>query len=152
MIIALGSDHKGIEMKEQVKRILEDMGIAYIDVGTNTPDRVDYPDYAGAASRMVSNGEAERGILICASGIGMSITANKIPGVRAALCGDSYLARMSRLHNNSNVLCLGALVTGPAMAEEIVHTWISTEFEGGRHQDRLEKIKEYEKGTPHNRD
>jgi ribose 5-phosphate isomerase B len=145
MLVALGSDHKGIEMKEQVKRILEDLGIAYIDVGTNTPDRVDYPDYAGAASRLVSNGEAERGILICASGIGMSITANKIPGVRAALCGDSYLAQMSRLHNNSNVLCLGALVTEPAIAEEIVRIWIKTEFEGGRHQERVDKIAVYDR-------
>jgi ribose 5-phosphate isomerase B len=145
MKIAIGSDHKAIGMKESVKAILAEMGIEYIDVGTNTEERVDYTDYGAAVARQVSRGQAEAGIAICASGVGMSIAANKVDGVRAVLAMDPYVARMSRLHNNTNVLCMGALMIGPAVAEEIVRTWLATEYEGGRHQRRLDKIADLER-------
>jgi ribose 5-phosphate isomerase B len=145
MKIAIGSDHKAIGMKESVKAILAEMGIECIDVGTNTEERVDYTDYGAAVARQVARGAVEAGIAICASGVGMSIAANKVNGVRAVLAMDSYVARMSRLHNNTNVLCMGALMIGPAVAEEIVRTWLATEYEGGRHQRRLDKITDLER-------
>lgn len=145
MKIAIGSDHKAIGMKETVKQILADQGIECVDVGTYTEERVDYTDYGAAVAKMVASGEVQRGIAICASGVGMSIAANKVDGVRAVLAMDPYLAHMSRLHNNTNVLCLGALMIGPAVAEEIVRTWIETDYEGGRHQRRLDKIADLER-------
>ena len=140
MKIAIGSDHKAVEFKSQVKAILTQLGMEVEDVGPFSEERVDYVDYGAAVAKMVAQGEAERGIAICGSGVGMSITANKVPGIRAVLAQDSYVARMSREHNNANVLCMGALVIGPAVAEEIVRVWLTTEYEGGRHQRRLDKI------------
>ncbi|NLG70683.1 MAG: ribose 5-phosphate isomerase B [Chloroflexi bacterium] len=140
MKIAIGSDHKGVALKTTIKNMLVDMGAEVLDLGPQTEERVDYPDYGEAVARAVASGQAERGIAICASGVGMCITANKVPGVRAVLCQDLYTARMSRLHNDTNVLCLGALVVGEAVAQEIVRTWLEAEYEGGRHQQRLDKI------------
>lgn len=140
MKIAIGSDHKGVALKTTIKNMLVDMGADVLDLGPQTEERVDYPDYGEAVARAVASGQAERGIAICASGVGMCITANKVPGVRAVLCQDLYTARMSRLHNDTNVLCLGALVVGEAVAQEIVRTWLAAEYEGGRHQQRLDKI------------
>ena len=140
MRIAIGSDHKAIEFKSFIKTTLENLGVEVVDVGPFSEERVDYPDFGMAVANMVAEKEADRGIAICASGVGMSITANKVPGIRAVLCQDLYIARMSRLHNDTNVLCLGALVVGPAIAEEIVRVWLQTEYEGGRHQQRLDKI------------
>jgi ribose 5-phosphate isomerase B len=146
MKVVLGSDHKGIELKKQLEGVLDELGVEWEDLGPFSAERVDYPDYAAAVARQVASGQAQRGIAICASGIGVSIAANKVPGVRAALCTDSYLARMSRLHNDANVLCLGALVVGPALAEDILRTWLATGYEGGRHQARLDKIRILEEG------
>lgn len=140
MKVAIGCDHKAIGMKEAVKQALAGMGVETVDVGTYTEERVDYTDYGAAVAKKVASGEVERGIAICASGVGMSIAANKVDGVRAVLAQDVYIARMSRLHNNTNVLCLGAQVIGAGLAEEIVRTWLSAEYEGGRHQGRLDKI------------
>lgn len=140
MKIAIGSDHKGVALKTTIKNMLVDMGAEVLDLGPQTEERVDYPDYGETVARAVASGQAERGIAICASGVGMCITANKVPGVRAVLCQDLYTARMSRLHNDTNVLCLGALVVGEAVAQEIVRTWLEAEYEGGRHQQRLDKI------------
>jgi ribose 5-phosphate isomerase B len=145
MKVVVGSDHKAIGMKEAVKKYLLEKGIECLDVGTSTEERVDYTDYGAAVAKKVATGEAERGIAICASGVGMSIAANKVGGVRAVLAMDPYIAQMSRLHNNTNVLCLGALMIGPAVMEEIVRTWLETEYEGGRHQRRLDKIADLER-------
>jgi ribose 5-phosphate isomerase B len=138
--IAIGSDHKGWPLKEHLKKLLADLGHEAVDYGPHTAVSVDYPDYAAAVARAVANSSCDLGIVICASGVGVSIAANKVPGIRAALCHDLYLARMSRLHNNANVLALGALVVGTGLAEEIVRIWLATSYEGGRHQQRLDKI------------
>jgi ribose 5-phosphate isomerase B len=138
--IAIGSDHKGFPLKEHLKKLLADLGHEPVDFGPHSEASVDYPDYAAAVARSVAGGTCECGIVICASGVGVSIAANKVPGIRAALCHDLYLARMSRLHNNANVLALGALVVGTGLAEEIVRVWLATSYEGGRHQQRLDKI------------
>ena len=140
MKVAIGCDHAGIELKEQLIVLLEKMGIEQLDEGTNTPDSVDYPDFGEKVSLAVASGQADRGILICGTGIGMSIVANKIKGIRAALCSEPFSARMSRLHNDANVLVLGGRVTGMALAEEITRVWIETPFDGGRHAKRLDKI------------
>ena len=145
--IALGADHAGFKLKEFVKKLLEEKGIEVIDVGTYTEERCHYPIYAQKVAQMVSEGEIERGILICGSGIGMSIVANKFKGVRAALCHNIYSAKYSRLHNNSNILCLGGRVTGEDLTKEIVETWLETPFEGGRHNERLSLIDEIEKNN-----
>ncbi len=146
MKIALGSDHKGYPLKEHVKRLLASMGHECVDFGPASEARVDYPDHAAPAARAVADGACDRGIVICASGVGVSITANKVPGIRAALCHDLYLARMSRLHNDANVLAMGAFVVGEGLADEIVSVWLATEYEGGRHQQRLDKIAALETG------
>ncbi|MCC6346407.1 MAG: ribose 5-phosphate isomerase B [Nitrospirales bacterium] len=140
MRIALGSDHAGLEMKKEVLSLLQEMGHEQADYGTDTPQSVDYPDFGEKVSHAVASGEADRGILICGTGIGMSIVANKIPGVRAALCNELFSARMSRLHNDANVLVLGGRIIGKDLAKEIVRTWMTTPFEGGRHCNRLKKI------------
>lgn len=127
-------------MKRHVLDILEKNGYVAEDLGTNSTDSVDYPDYGHIVAERISGGLNSRAILICGTGIGMSITANRHQGVRAALCNDIYSARMSRLHNDSNVLVVGGRVVGPALAEEIVLTWLKTDFEGGRHARRLQKI------------
>ncbi len=141
MKIAIGSDHAGFELKEVVKGYLlsrQDVGIT--DVGTHTGDSVDYPDYGAEVAKRVSTDRSDRGILLCGSGIGMSIVANRFPGVRAALCTDEETARLSRQHNDSNILVLAGRRTDAATAKAIVAAWMETEFEGGRHQRRLDKI------------
>lgn len=144
MKVAIGSDHAGYDYKEMIKKYLEEKGFEVIDKGTYSNERTDYPVYAEKVAKAVANGEADRGILICGTGIGMSITANKIKGVRAALCPNDFMAKMARKHNNSNVLCLGQRVVGTDHALSIVETFFSTEFEGGRHQDRISLITEIE--------
>lgn len=140
MKIALGSDHAGLEMKEFVKSLLAKQGHEVIDVGTHGSASVDYPDFAQAACRKVLSGEAERAILACGSGVGMSMAANRFKGIRAVLCTDLYLARFSRLHNDANVLCLPGRLMGIGLAEEVVRVWLETPFEGGRHSRRVEKM------------
>lgn len=142
--IAIGADHGGYELKNIILEHLRQAGYTVEDFGTNSPESVDYPDYAYQVARGVAAGDYDLGILICGTGIGMSIAANKIVGVRAAVCGDTYSARMSRLHNNANILCLGGRVVGPGLALDIVDVWLSTEFEGGRHARRVEKIRQIE--------
>jgi len=144
-MIAIGSDHGGFDLKEKIKTFLIERKIEIEDLGTVTRESVDYPDYGIKVSKLVSEGKAERGILVCGTGIGMSIVANKFPRVRAALCHDSYSARMSREHNDSNVLILGGRVIGDELALEIVKVWLEASFSGGRHKNRLEKIEEIEK-------
>lgn len=140
MLIAIGSDHAGVELKEEIKSLLKEAGFKCKDFGTIGPGSVDYPDFGELVSIAVSSGEADMGILICGTGIGMSIVANKFPGVRAALCGEPFSAKMSRLHNDANILVIGGRVTGKALAREIAKVWLETPFEGGRHSDRLRKI------------
>jgi ribose 5-phosphate isomerase B len=145
MRIAIGSDHRGFETKGKLIDVLRQQGHEALDVGTHNCDSVDYPDYAFDVAAKVGGGEADRGILICGSGIGMAIAANKVPGVRAAPCLDLQSAEMSRRHNDLNVLCLSADVTAEPLIERMVQTWLSTPFEGGRHARRIEKISERER-------
>ncbi len=140
MKIAVGSDHGGFEFKEMVIAFLREIGQEVVDVGCFSTDSVDYPDYADKVCENVQNASCERGILICGTGIGMSIAANRHRDIRAALCHEAYTARMSREHNNANVLCLGGRVLGPEIALDVVGTWVETEFAGGRHQRRLDKL------------
>ncbi|NMC73635.1 MAG: ribose 5-phosphate isomerase B [Geobacteraceae bacterium] len=144
-MIALGSDHGGFELKESVKLLLKERGIPFEDLGTNDGNSVDYPDFGEKVARKVSLGEAEKGVLVCGTGIGMSIVANKFPGVRAALVADVYMAKMAKQHNNANILVLGGRVIDENEASEMVATWLDTQFEGGRHQGRLDKIAALEK-------
>jgi ribose 5-phosphate isomerase B len=146
MKLAIGCDHGGRELKDEIVRFLKKIAnIELIDYGTMTNDSVDYPDYARKVSEAVAGGVIDRGILICGTGIGMSIVANRYPNIRAALCHDHFTATMSRLHNDANILVLGERVTGKGVACDIVTTWLDTEFEGGRHQKRLDKIREIER-------
>lgn len=140
MKIGIGSDHGGYELKESIKEYLTEEGIQFIDYGTNSLESVDYPDYGRAVAEAVINKEVDKGILICGTGIGISITANRIKGIRCALCTDSYSAKMSRMHNNANILALGGRVLGVGLALDIVKTFLDTEFEGGRHERRINKI------------
>ena len=138
--IALGADHAGFTLKEVVRAWLEREGREVLDLGTHTVDSVDYPDYAGAVTDALLAGAAERGILVCGTGIGMAMAANKVPGIRAASCADAYTARMAREHNDANVLTLGARILGPEDAIEIVRVWLDTSFAGDRHARRLAKL------------
>lgn len=138
--IAIGSDHGGYEYKEQIVRHLKEKGYECVDVGTYSTDSCDYPVIARTVTTKITTGEADRGILICGTGIGMSIVANKVKGIRAALCGDTFSARASRAHNNSNVLCLGERVIGINLAMDIVDIWLESKFEGGRHQRRVDMM------------
>ena len=144
MKIVLASDHRGYQLKTSFKKLLDELKIEALDAGPFSPASVDYPDFAGIASQKVSQGEYDRGILICGSGIGMCMAANKFPGIRAALCHDAHTARMSRKHNDSNILCLGADLIKEEEALQILKMWLETEFEGGRHLGRINKIKEIE--------
>jgi len=144
MKVAIGCDHAGMEMKNEITPLLEELGIEWQDFGTKSEESCDYPEYGEKVSEAVSNGTMERGILICGTGIGMSIVANKFPGVRAALCSEDYSAKMSRLHNDANVLVLPGRIIDGNTARDIVKTWFKTDFEGGRHQRRLDKITEIE--------
>lgn len=145
MKIAIGSDHRGYEAKERIRTLVERLGHQVTDRGTNSREACDYPDAGVAVARDVAEGRAERGILFCGSGIGMSIAANKVTGVRAALCHDDLTAQMSRRHNDANVLCLPADLVGNALMESVVKVWLETSFEGGRHARRVEKISQYER-------
>ncbi|MBS4204719.1 ribose 5-phosphate isomerase B [Lederbergia citrea] len=144
MKVALASDHGGIHIREEIKHLLEEMKIEYDDFGCDCEDSVDYPDYALPVAEKVAKGEYDRGILICGTGIGMSISANKVKGIRCALVHDVFSAKATRQHNNSNVLAMGERVIGAGLAREIAKTWLETEFEGGRHQTRITKITNYE--------
>jgi ribose 5-phosphate isomerase B len=140
MLIAIGSDHAGFDLKQDILKLLQELGHESIDFGTDTPQSVDYPDFGEKVSTAVSSGKVDRGILICGTGIGMSIVANKFPNVRAALCNDLFSARMSRLHNDANILVLGGRIIGRDLAKAIVQVWLTTTFESGRHLLRLRKI------------
>jgi len=139
-VILVGSDHGGLELKDAIKRLLVERSAAVEDCGTDNGNSVDYPDFGIKVARKVSAGEAEKGILFCGTGIGMSIVANKFPNVRAALATDPFMARMAKEHNNANILVLGGRVLDEATAREMVCAWLDAEYEGGRHQGRLDKI------------
>ena len=146
MKIAVGSDHRGYDIKQQIMAIATELGYECIDVGTSSNNPVDYPDLAYVAATAVSNNEVDRAILTCATGIGMSMAANKVKGIRAALCHDELTAHISRDHNNSNVLCLSADQVGVVLLRKMVEVWLSTEFSGGRHERRVRKITAIEEG------
>lgn len=139
-MIAIGSDHGGFELKNHVIEHLKEKGIAYKDYGVFDESSVDYPDCARPVCEAVQNGDAEKGILLCGTGIGISIAANKFKGIRAALCSDVFSAKMAKEHNNANIICLGGRVTGRELAFMMVDVWLETEFAGGRHAQRIEKI------------
>jgi len=143
MKIALASDHAGFDLKEKIKEFLTEYEV--VDFGTFSKNSMDYPDTGLKAAEAVSIGDCKRGILICGSGLGMSIVANKVSGIRAALCQTKQFAQLSRLHNNSNILVLSGRFISEYLAQEIIDVWFNTEFEGGRHQKRLDKISDYEK-------
>lgn len=143
-MIAIGSDHGGFELKEHLKKHLTDRGIEVKDFGVYNENSVDYPDCAKPVCKAVLSGECEKGILLCGTGIGISIAANKFKGIRAALCGDVFSAKMAKEHNNANIICLGGRVTGRELAYMITDTWLDVEFLGGRHAERVRKIHEIE--------
>ena len=140
MKVAIGSDHGGVNIKEEIKELLKEMNIEFEDVGCDCTTSVDYPDYALPVATKVAKGEVDRGILICGTGIGMSIAANKVKGIRCALVHDLFSAKATREHNDSNVLAMGERVIGPGLAREIAKVWLETSFEGGRHENRVNKI------------
>ena len=140
MKIAIACDHGALELKEDLMIYLAGKGYEMVNFGTDTPASCDYPDYAGAAARAVASGECEKGIVLCTTGIGVSITANKVKGICCALLSDVMSARMTRQHNDTNMMAIGAAVVGPMLALEIIDTWLGTEFEGGRHQRRIDKM------------
>ncbi len=144
-MIAIGSDHGGFDLKVEIIKHLEEKGYEVKDFGTYDPKDVDYPEFGLAVAEAVKDGICEKGILICGTGLGVSITANKVPGIRAALCSDCYTARMSREHNDANILALGGRVVGKGLALAIVDTWLETEFIGGKHKRRIDKIRDVEK-------
>jgi ribose 5-phosphate isomerase B len=144
MRIAIGSDHRGIQMREKVVSLLKHMGQELIDVGTHEDEDVDYPDVAAKVAEKVSRGEADRGVLICATGLGMCIVANKFPGVRAAPCHDEVTAEIARRHNDLNVLCLSGDIMAERAVDRLVEIWLNTSFEGGRHARRVQKIRRFE--------
>ena len=145
MKIAIGNDHVAVEMKREIKEYLEDKGYEVTDVGTNSSERFDYPVSGYKVGKMVASEEADLGILICGAGVGISLAANKVHGVRACVCSDPYTARLSRQHNNSNVLAFGARVIGIELAKMIVDEWLQAEFQGGRHQARIDMLSQIEK-------
>lgn len=144
MKIAIASDHAGWKTKELIKTYLTELGHTYEDFGTSNEDSVDYPDFAVSVAQTVSKGKGERGILVCATGLGMCITANKFKGIRAVACHNEFTAEMSRRHNDANVLCLGARIIKPEKLRPIIKIWLETPFEGSRHQRRIDKIRKIE--------
>lgn len=144
-MLALGCDHGGFELMKAVKNYLDKNNIQYKDFGTLTGEPVDYPDIAKVVCDSVVSGECENALLFCGTGIGISMAANKVKGIRAACCSDYFSAKFTRLHNDANVLCMGGRVVGPGLAIEMVDVFLNTEFEGGRHQKRIDKISELEK-------
>ncbi len=140
--IAIGSDHGGFDYKASIIKALQDKGYDIVDMGTYSPESCDYPIIAKKVARAVAKGDFEKGILVCGTGIGMSMAANKVKGIRAAVCGDTFSARATRAHNNANILCLGQRVVGEGLALDIVDIWLTTKFEGGRHERRVNMIEE----------
>ena len=139
-MLAIGSDHGGYELRQEVMKWLDEQGIAYKDFGCATPASIDYADIAEPVAQAIVSGECERGILICGTGIGISIAANKVKGIRAAACSDFFSAEYTRRHNDANILAFGGRVVGPGLAIKMVESWLNAEFEGGRHQKRIDKI------------
>lgn len=144
MKIGIGNDHSALELKAGIIELLKERGHEVVDYGTNSPESCDYPVYGEKVGRAVASGEVERGILICGTGLGISLAANKVKGVRAAVCSEPFTAKMSRAHNNCNILAFGARVVGAELAKMIVETWLDTEFEGGRHQRRVDMLMDIE--------
>ncbi|HPY94851.1 MAG TPA: ribose 5-phosphate isomerase B [Clostridia bacterium] len=147
-MIALGSDHAGLPLKLEIIKLLDELGLEYTDYGTDSLARCDYPVYGKKAAEAVANGECERGIIFCGTGIGISIAANKVPGIRCAVCSECYSAVLSREHNDANMLALGARVVGAGLARMIVTQWLEAKFEGGRHADRVALIHKIEEEKP----
>ncbi len=145
-MIALASDHTALELKEAIKGLLQEMGLEYKDFGTYTAESCDYPVFGARAARAVARGECDRGIIICGTGVGISLAANKIPGIRCVVCSEPYSAKLSRMHNDSNMLAFGARVIGTEMAKMIARIWLETPFEGGRHQRRVDMLSALERG------
>ena len=145
MKIAIAADHAGYDEKEKIKKTLDEIGVEYTDMGTDSTESVDYPDFARKVGEAVADGEYDKGILVCGSGTGMAIAANKVPGIRAAVAWNEEIARLSRQHNNANVLSLAARYIPDEEQEKIVKVWLETDFEGGRHERRVEKIEQIEK-------
>lgn len=143
-MIALGSDHGGYALKQELKKHLDEQNIEYVDLGCDGPESCNYPVYAEKVCRAIQSGECEKGILICGTGIGMSMCANKCKGIRAAVCGDHFSAKYTRKHNDANVLCMGARTIGPGVALEIADIFLTTEFEGGRHEQRVAMMMDLE--------
>ena len=144
MKVAIASDHGGITIRKEIISLLEEMKVEYVDLGCECDTSVDYPDYALPVAEKVVKGEVDRGILVCGTGIGMSIAANKVKGVRCALVHDTFSAKATREHNDTNILAMGERVIGPGLAQEIAKVWLNTPFEGGRHEKRINKITSYE--------
>ncbi|MEW9500842.1 ribose 5-phosphate isomerase B [Jeotgalibacillus marinus] len=145
MKVALASDHGGINLRKEIAEVLTELGIQYEDFGCDCEGSVDYPDYALPVAKKVASGDFDRGILICGTGIGMNIAANKVKGIRCALVHDTFSAKATRGHNDTNILAMGERVIGPGLARDIAKIWLSTDFEGGRHENRIRKISDYEK-------
>ena len=146
-MFAIGNDHSAIELKNIIKQHLESRGIEVKDFGTNSPESCNYAEYGEKVARAVASGECERGICICGTGVGISIAANKVNGIRACVCSEPFSAKLSKQHNDSNILCFGARVVGTELAKMIVDAWLDAEFEGGRHQKRIDYLKEIEKSN-----
>lgn len=144
MKIAVASDHRGFQVKQKIISLLQGLDQSSVDYGPASEDSVDYPDYAAAVAHGITKGDVDCGILVCGTGLGMSIAANKFNGIRAALCHDDLTARMSRLHNDANILCLSADLLSDQLIDRMVEIWVTTEFEGGRHARRLDRIRELE--------
>lgn len=144
MKLAIGNDHVAIEMKNEIKTYLESKGIEVIDVGTNSPERFNYPISGYKVAKLVAGGEVDGGVLICGTGVGISLSANKVHGIRACVCSEPYTARLSKQHNNSNIIAFGARVIGIETAKMIVDEWLAAEYEGGRHQTRIDMLAEIE--------
>ena len=145
MKIVLANDHSAVDMKKEILAHLEEKGYQVIDIGTNSPESCDYPVFGERAGKMVASGEADLGILICGTGVGISLAANKVKGVRACVCSEPYSAKLSRMHNDTNILAFGARVVGTELAKMIVDEWLAAEFEGGRHKRRVDMIMEIER-------
>lgn len=140
--IIIGSDHGGLNLKKEIVKHLEEKGYSVEDIGTHTEESCNYPDYAKKVAHAVADGKFPQGILVCGTGIGMSITANKVKGIRAAVCSDTFSARLTKMHNNANILCIGERVVGKGLGLDIVDAWLNAEFEGGRHQTRIDMIED----------
>ncbi|MFD1735168.1 ribose 5-phosphate isomerase B [Bacillus salitolerans] len=147
MKVAIASDHGGVKIREEIKQLMDELNISYVDLGCECNESVDYPDYAFPVAEKVASGEVDKGILICGTGIGMSIAANKVKGIRCALVHDTFSAKATREHNDSNILAMGERVIGPGLARDIAKIWLTTDYEGGRHKRRVDKISSYEAVT-----